>query len=176
MGFQAITGGFIDRQPGHGPQTLRLSPDDPGVGVFICYDSIYSGQIVDQDDRPAWLATLTEDAWYIDPSIPGLARTPGPYQHAAEARLRAVEEGLSVARASNPGISLVYDPYGRVWSQVIGLNQQGFVDSTIPVATAQTLYAQLGPNFSALLYTFVFCLLHFLVAFGLFPTFFKARV
>lgn len=148
FGFQTITGGFLDRRPGDGPKTLRTSPGDLGVGVFICYDSLYTGQVVDQTDRPAWLATITEDAWYIEPSISWLAKTPGPYQHAAESRLRAVEEGLSVARASNPGLSLVYDPYGRVWSGVVGLNKQGYVDSSIPVPLSRTIYSRLGVSWT----------------------------
>ena len=169
LGFQTLTGGFLDRQPGHGPRTLRVGSGrresvgqgagavDLGVGVFVCYDSIYTGLIVDRADRPAWLATITEDAWYIEPSIPWLAKTPGPYQHAAEARLRAVEEGLSVARASNPGLSLVYDPYGRIWTGTVGLNKRGSIDSTIPVPLPPTPYSRLGPTWSVWL-----CILFYL--------------
>ena len=131
LGFSALTGPFSNRVPGAGARTLTL-PGSPAVGVFICYDSIFTGQIVSQTQRPQWLATLTEDAWYILPAVPFLAKTSGPYQHLAESRLRAVEEGLAVARASNPGISLVIDPYGRAWSQHLGLGMQGTLDSTVP--------------------------------------------
>jgi len=145
MGFSALTGGFIGRVPGEGPRTLIL-PGSAPLGVFICYDSLFSGRIVDPEDRPQWLATITEDAWYILPDVPWLARTPGPYQHLAESRLRAVEEGLSVARASNPGVSLIYDPYGREWSGRLPLSSSGHIDSTIPAPTRATLFSFLGYN------------------------------
>ena len=144
LGFSALTGQFFGRVPGAGPTTLDLE-GSPAVGVFICYDSIFTGQIVDQEDRPEWLATITEDAWYILPEIPLLAKTPGPYQHLAESRLRAVEEGLSVARASNPGISMVIDPYGRSWSETLRLGDRGTLDSTIPKALPRPVYSRVGP-------------------------------
>lgn len=143
LGFSALTGNFLGRVPGAGARTLTL-PGSASVGVFICYDSLFSGRIVDPENRPEWLATITEDAWYILPDIAWLSRTPGPYQHLAESRLRAVEEGLSVARASNPGVSLVYDPYGRQWSGRLPLNTAGSIDSTIPKPLRRTLFSRLG--------------------------------
>ena len=157
LGFSPLTGQLLSRVPGDGPRTLSL-PGSPPVGVFICYDSLFSGRITDPNDRPLWLATLTEDAWYILPDLPWLAHTPGPYQHLAESRLRAVEEGLAVARASNPGISLVFDPFGRVWSDILPLNAAGFLDSSVPAPRARPLFSRLGYSPVALGLVFLFLL------------------
>ena len=90
-----------------GPRTLLHAPGLPPVGPLICYETIFPGEV----GRPsraarAWLLNVTNDAWF------GL--TPGPHQHFAQARLRAVEEGLPLVRAANDGISAMVDPYGRV--------------------------------------------------------------
>ena len=143
LGFSTLTGPFLDRIPGHGPKTLTLD-EHTKIGVFICYDSINTGNIVEHENRPDWLVTLTEDAWYILPEISVLAKTPGPYQHLAESRLRAVEEGLSIARASNPGISLVIDPLGRQWGKRLNLGEIGSLDSVIPASDLVPIYTKIG--------------------------------
>lgn len=145
LGFAAMTNLVGQRVPGGGPVTLQTG-DGTKIGVFVCYDSIYSGQIIDQSNRPDWMVTLTEDAWYILPEVPIFAKTSGPYQHLAEARLRAVEEGLSLARASNPGISGVIDAFGRSWGPYLPLGQAGTLDSTIPKKIDRTPYSRLGPT------------------------------
>jgi len=87
---------------GNGPATLHI-PGLPPVGVLICYEAIFTGQIVDRDDRPDWLANATNDAWFGNSS--------GPRQHLTGSRLRAVEEGLPLLRAANTGISAGFDAH-----------------------------------------------------------------
>ena len=69
--------------------------------------------------------------------------TAGPYQHAHQAQVRAVEEGLPVVRAANNGISFVADAYGRI-EESLSLGQRGVVDSRLPVAHASTLFRHMG--------------------------------
>jgi apolipoprotein N-acyltransferase len=120
--FNKITAGNIDFTPGTGSKTLIL-PRLPPVGPLICYEVIFSGAVVDQKNRPAWLLNLTNDGWY------GISA--GPYQHFAATRLRAVEEGLPLVRVANTGISAVIDPYGRVISK-LSLGKRGIIDSYLP--------------------------------------------
>ncbi|MDR3520873.1 MAG: apolipoprotein N-acyltransferase [Acidocella sp.] len=120
--------------PGNGPTTLHI-PGLPPVGPLICYEAIFTGQIVDEADRPAWLVNVTDDAWFGD--------TAGPRQHFADARLRAVEEGLPLARDANSGISAMIDPFGRVTAS-LGLNRDGVLVAPLPGALPPTIYARFG--------------------------------
>jgi hypothetical protein len=80
--------------------------------------------------RPGLILNVTSDAWF--------GGTPGPYQHFAQARLRAVEEGLPLVRAANTGISAVIDPYGRI-TRALPLDAEGVIDASLPRACAHNL-------------------------------------
>ena len=130
-----ITPGAMDFSAGPGPRTLHL-PGLPPVGPLICYELIFPGAVVDRADRPQWLLSLTNDAWF--------GRSTGPYQHFVSARFRAVEEGLPMIRTANAGISGVIDAYGRVQA-IMNLDSIGILDHRLPTATAAlTPFARLG--------------------------------
>src|SRR5215208_5882413 len=80
--FVHVPGGF---EAGEGRKPLAV-PGLPPVAPTICYEAIFSGGVVTEGSRPGLILNLTNDAWF------GI--TPGPHQHYAQARLRAVEEGL----------------------------------------------------------------------------------
>src|SRR6185437_743295 len=100
-------------------------PGLPPFSPLICYEVIFPGAVTDPKDRPDWLLNVTNDGWF--------GRSPGPYQHFASARFRAVEEGLPLVRAANDGISAIVDPYGRV-TAMLGLGKAGVVDGALPQA------------------------------------------
>ena len=140
LGVQLVPGGGFGR--GDGPRTLHL-PGAPSVGPLICYEAIFSGEIVDGRDRPGWLVNVTNDAWFGDSS--------GPRQHLIASRLRAVEEGLPLMRAANTGISASFDPKGREIAR-LGMNVEGSISVRLPSAMASTLFARFGlpvPGFLA---------------------------
>ncbi len=133
IGLRQLTqlrGGY---RSGPGPRTLAV-PGAPAVSPLICYEVIFSSGVVGAD-RPGWMVNVTNDAWF--------GSSAGPYQHLAQARLRAVEQGLPVARAANTGISAMIDPFGRMLDSV-ALNREGVVDSKLPMALPPTLYARTG--------------------------------
>jgi len=95
----------------------------PPVGLLICYEVIFPGQVVDPDNRPDWLLNLTNDAWYGDST--------GPRQHLLQTRVRAIEEGLPLVRSASTGISAIIDPYGRILHQ-LSLNERGVINGELP--------------------------------------------
>ncbi|WP_246401515.1 apolipoprotein N-acyltransferase [Gluconacetobacter dulcium] len=119
---------------GNGVQTWHL-PDVAPVGPLICYEVIFSGQVVDAKDRPDWLVNVTNDAWYGDSA--------GPRQHLAAVRMRAVEEGLPVARAANTGISAVFDAHGHELAR-LGWNRQGVLAVSLGGALPVTVFGRWG--------------------------------
>jgi len=110
--------------------------DGPAFAPLICYEIIFSGDVapVEGETKPGWILNLTNDAWFGDSA--------GPYQHLAQARIRAVEEGIPVIRAANTGISAVIDPFGRIVDQ-IGLNQRGVLDANLPNSIEETIYRKI---------------------------------
>ncbi len=131
-GLETMTGsGFT---PGPGPRLI----DVPGLPPFlplICYEAIFPQGMHAPEGRPEWLVQVTNDAWFGTIS--------GPYQHLAQARARAIEQGLPLARAANTGISAMVDPMGRVLAR-LALGEAGFVDTPLPVALPPTVYSRYG--------------------------------
>ena len=83
--------------------------------------------------RPSVLLNVTNDGWFGD--------TPGPRQHFAQARLRAIEEGLPLVRAANTGISAVVDAYGRVLES-LPVGVEGVVDTSLPLPAPATIFSR----------------------------------
>ncbi|MBL4907857.1 MAG: apolipoprotein N-acyltransferase [Sneathiella sp.] len=116
------------------PKTL----DIPGLGsarILICYEVAFPWEM-QSDTSFNWILNVTNDAWF--------GKTSGPYQHLVIAKTRAVEQGMSVVRAANSGVSAIFDGYGRLL-QMIPLDESGIIDSSIPQALdGGTLYKKHG--------------------------------
>jgi apolipoprotein N-acyltransferase len=133
LGLTKVVDGPEGFAAGEGPRTFAV-PDAPPVGPLICYEIIFPGEVVGSR-RPGWFVNVTDDSWF-GPST-------GPYQHLLIARVRAIEEGLPVARDANTGISAVIDPLGRVRAE-LGLGVAGVLDSPLPGAVPKTPFARFG--------------------------------
>jgi apolipoprotein N-acyltransferase len=164
LGLRQLTkrrGGFI---AGDRRRNLPV-PGAPDMLPLVCYEVIFPGDAVPHNDRrtwfydhfgrylgwpsvvgdgrrPGWMLNLTNDGWF--------GRSPGPYQHFQQARIRAIEEGLPLARSANTGISAVVDPLGRVIAS-LPLGIEGVLDARLPGRIAATPYARFGDKLFAVM-------------------------
>ena len=118
---------------GAGPSTIAVG--GPAFAPLICYEAIFPGRVYPAGRRPDWIATVTNDSWFGDSA--------GPRQHFDQARLRAIETGLPMARSANSGVSGLIDGAGRVRGR-IPLYEAGVIDAALPRALAETFYAGFG--------------------------------
>jgi len=133
IGLSRLAPGDLDFHDGPGPRTLDLGAFGR-AGVQVCYEIIFSGHVVDGANRPDFLFNPSNDAWF---------GAWGPPQHLAQARLRAIEEGMPIIRATPTGISAVIDA-GGVVEQSLPLGTAGVIDTSLPRVAPPTPFARLG--------------------------------
>ncbi len=118
---------------GPGPQVLNLGRLGR-VLPLICYEAVFP-QDLRGTERADWILQITNDAWF--------GTLTGPFQHLAQARLRAIEQGLPLVRVANTGVTGVYDARGR---QVAALpfGVAAYLDTALPGPLPMTPYARWG--------------------------------
>lgn len=121
--------------PGPGAALMELGGGLGAALPLICYEAIFPQDLRAAPGRADWILQITNDAWFGTLS--------GPYQHLAQARLRAVEQGLPFVRVANTGVSAVIDARGRVLA-FLPLGQAGHLDAALPAALPPTVYARTG--------------------------------
>lgn len=84
----------------------------------VCYDIAYPEnlrlRVVDQN--PGVIVTVSEDGWF--------GNSLGPHQHLDIARMRAIETGRYVLRATTSGISAIIDNRGNILKQTKMFNRE----------------------------------------------------
>ena len=132
-GLRSLVHVPADFSAGPAPAPLSL-PGLPNVQPLICYESLYPGFTPGGETRPAWIANVSNDAWF--------GRTSGPVQHLNLASFRAIETGLPMVRATPTGISALIDPWGRVVpGKRLEPGESGVIDARLPRALDRTPYA-----------------------------------
>src|SRR5437868_2960306 len=135
IGLSRLAPGDLDFTSGPGPRTIDIGGEWGKAGFQLCYEMIFSGDVVDKKHRPAFIFNPSNDAWF--------GRW-GPPQHLAQARLRAAEEGLPILRSTPTGISAVIDARGRI-VQSLPWRTAGVIDAVLPpAANAPPPFARFG--------------------------------
>jgi apolipoprotein N-acyltransferase len=126
---------------GPGPQVLNLGRFGR-VLPLICYEAIFPRDVNAMPERADWMLQITNDAWF--------GTLTGPFQHVAQARLRAIEQGLPLVRVANTGVTAVVDAHGRIVDE-LSFGTMGALDTQVPGALPPTPYARWGDGPLALL-------------------------
>lgn len=115
--------------------------------ALICFEDILPDLARNFVKRGArFLVNVTNDAWF--------GRTSQPYQQAAHAVFRCVENCVGMVRATNTGLSCFIDPFGRV-SGVLrdASGEELFVEGTavgeVRLTSTSTFYTRRGNVFAA---------------------------
>lgn len=110
------------------------------ISTAICYEIVYP-DLVRRFVRGGseLLTTITNDAWF--------GRTSAPYQHFAQAAMRAVEEGRYLVRSANTGVSGIVDPYGHVLAST-DIFEPAVTVGEIRFLRTTTIYSAIGDVFA----------------------------
>ena len=102
---------------------------------LICYEIIYSGQINKIENDYDFIINISEDGWF--------GNSIGPYQHYSHSIFRSIEEGKSVIRSSNNGISAFINPTGQVFEKILSTDK-GFIELNSFKKTNKTIFSSYG--------------------------------
>ena len=96
---------------------LVKNSDLPTFLPLVCYEALFSNEILGKVNEARWILNITNDAWFGNSS--------GPKQHLNIARMRALENNIPLVRVSNNGISAKISKDGKI-EEYIALNKEGF--------------------------------------------------
>ena len=133
FGLKKITQGY---------QSFSFSDERDLISLYnikilplICYEIIYSGKIKKNNLNFDVILNISEDGWFGD--------TIGPYQHFTHSLFRSIEEGKTLLRSANNGISAVIDPIDGVKDSV-NLKNKGVISLNSIKIYNKTLFSTYG--------------------------------
>ncbi len=99
------------------------------IAFTICYEAIFPGEFISEDVDA--IVNITNDAWF--------GHTSELIQHLNIVRARTIEEGVPLIRATNFGISSIFDAYGRKIKN-LDVDKVGVIDCYVPKKIKKTFY------------------------------------
>jgi len=101
---------FMDIEMGDFSQGGRSQPLIQAAGfpvsVSICYEAIFETERLLDLPEAAFMVNVSNDAWFADSSA--------PHQHLEMVRMRALEAGRWILRATNTGVTAIINERGQV--------------------------------------------------------------
>jgi len=108
------------------------------LAISICYEDIFGEESRVGLPEARYLVNVTNDGWFGD--------TAAPHQHLQMARMRAVEVGRYMLRATNTGATAIIRPDGSIQSQA-PFFKQTTLSGDITAMKGVTPYVMWGDSF-----------------------------
>lgn len=105
------------------------------IAASICYEDVFGDESRDALPQAAFLVNVTNDAWFGD--------SMAPHQHVQMARMRALEAGRYLLRATNTGITAAIAPDGGIIVQA-PMFQKASITAEITPMKGATPYSLFG--------------------------------
>lgn len=105
------------------------------VGGSICYEILFGEEVRQAMPEARMLVNVSNDGWFGD--------SLGPHQHLEIARMRALENGRELLRATNTGITAVVGPDGRVRERLPQF-ERGALETEVQPRAGLTPYSRWG--------------------------------
>jgi len=134
--------GGLTKEVGEFQSGASRAPLDAGstrLGVFICYESVFPGEVREFANQGAQvLVNLSNDGWYGDS---------GAYaQHLNQTRMRAIENERWILSATNTGVTASIDPYGRTVARLPRKERSALI-APYALTSVTTFYTRHGDWF-----------------------------
>ena len=126
---------IADFTPGSAPESPLFHAGGYSMGMSICYEAIFGTEIIRALPEAAVLVNVSNDAWFGDSA--------SPHQHLQMARMRAIETGRYLLRATNTGISAIIDDKGNIVGKT-GQFEPDAVAANVPLFSGSTPYVVTG--------------------------------
>ena len=123
-----------DFSQGDSEQAL-LQTNDVSIAPYICYEVVYPDFAAGLARKSGLLITISNDTWF--------GQSIGPLQHFQMARMRALETGRQMIRATNDGITALINQKGEVIATIPRFSS-GVLSATAEVRTGQTPFMRFG--------------------------------
>lgn len=114
------------------------------IGVSICYEDVFGEEVIRALPQATVLVNVSEDAWF--------GESLAPHQHLQKARMRALESGRPLVRATNTGVTAAIDHHGRLIARAPPFTRQVLTADIQPMRGA-TPYVR-GGNLPVVLLLF----------------------
>ena len=117
------------------PHQAHLQAANTQIASYICYEVVYPDFAAQQAHNSGLLITISNDTWF--------GHSIGPLQHFQMARMRALETGRFLIRATNDGLTALVDDKGQVLDTIPRF-EKGVLTGTAMVVSGNTPFMNLG--------------------------------
>jgi apolipoprotein N-acyltransferase len=112
-----------------------LSAAGQKLGLTICYEDAFGSEQLAVLREATLLINVTNNAWF--------GNSTAPHQHLQISRMRALEAGRYLVRATNDGITAAIDPHGHVIARLPQF-KEAVMRADVQPMTGLTPYARVG--------------------------------